>query len=450
MVCQRRHNAAKAPVMSRFASVLLWSAIAAAFIGPGTVTAAASAGAGFGLALLWAILFSGLATFVLQEFSARLAIAADRDLAAVLRKTYQAGASRLLVLALAGGAILLGCAAYEAGNILGGAAGAMLALELPRWLVTLFLAGVAGLLLLAGSPQRIARIMAGFVAIMGFGFVLVAVSLAPLPGELLAGTIPDFAALGASEVLLTVLALVGTTVVPYNLFLGSALARGQDVATMRWGLAVAVGIGAVITVAILIVGSVLEGEFSFEALADAVAAQLGEWARYGLGLGLLAAGLSSAITAPLAAALTARGLFGDKDAPGWQAGGSRFRAVWAGVLLIGLGFGLADIRPAPAIIAAQAFNGALLPLVALFLLRAMNDGAMLADHANRAVSNLFGVLVVAVATTLGLTALARAGSTLLSYALPAPAPMLAVFALVGLLVGLFAAFGRPSGSAATA
>ena len=55
--------------MKRFGSILLWSAIAAAFIGPGTVTAAASAGAGQGPALLWAILFSGIATYTLQEFS---------------------------------------------------------------------------------------------------------------------------------------------------------------------------------------------------------------------------------------------------------------------------------------------------------------------------------------------------------------------------------------------
>lgn len=114
--------------MTRLGSILLWSVIAAAFIGPGTVTAAASAGSGFGLALLWAILFSGVATFTLQEFSARLAIASDSDLAAVLRARYPSGAGRALVIALVGGAVLLGCAAYEAGNILGSAA------PVPCWL----------------------------------------------------------------------------------------------------------------------------------------------------------------------------------------------------------------------------------------------------------------------------------------------------------------------------
>ncbi|HBM72570.1 MAG TPA: hypothetical protein DD436_08100, partial [Erythrobacter sp.] len=85
---------------------------------------------------------------------------------------------------LVGGAILLGCAAYEAGNILGGAAGAMLALDAPRGAVTLGLALAAGALLLAGSPQFVARLMAAFVALMGAGFLLVAVSLAPAIGPL--------------------------------------------------------------------------------------------------------------------------------------------------------------------------------------------------------------------------------------------------------------------------
>ncbi|MEZ4899274.1 MAG: hypothetical protein R2806_20685 [Saprospiraceae bacterium] len=52
---------------NRFASILLWSVIAAAFIGPGTITTAGKAGATYGTALIWALVFSTLATIVLQE-----------------------------------------------------------------------------------------------------------------------------------------------------------------------------------------------------------------------------------------------------------------------------------------------------------------------------------------------------------------------------------------------
>ena len=421
--------------MRRIGSILLWSAIAAAFIGPGTVAAAASAGARTGPALLWAILFSGIATFTLQEFAGRLAVATDQDLATVLRRRYPTGFARAATVLLVGGAVLLGCAAYEAGNILGGAAGAVLALDLPKDVVTVILALAAGSLLLAGSPQGVARLMAIFVALMGAGFLAVAVSLSPPFGPLLAGLVPNPGFADDPAALLGILALVGTTVVPYNLFLGAALARGQNLSEMRFGLAVSVGIGVTITAAILVVGTALAAAFSFEALGDRLATELGAWARIGFGIGLFAAGISSAVTAPLAAALTARGLFGAADAPEWGASGWRFRSVWLAVLGIGLVFGLADIRPAPAILAAQAFNGALLPLVALFLLAAMNDDALLGENANGLAANGFGLLVVGVATMLGLTAVARVAGSIFGFELPDPGLMLPAFAVLGVFMG---------------
>ena len=60
--------------MKRLGHVLLWSVLSAAFIGPGTITTAASAGALYGPRLLWALAFSTLACFVLQEASARLTV----------------------------------------------------------------------------------------------------------------------------------------------------------------------------------------------------------------------------------------------------------------------------------------------------------------------------------------------------------------------------------------
>ena len=55
--------------MSRYGPGFL---VAAAFIGPGTVTTAALAGARFGFSLIWALLLAVLATLILQEMTARL------------------------------------------------------------------------------------------------------------------------------------------------------------------------------------------------------------------------------------------------------------------------------------------------------------------------------------------------------------------------------------------
>ena len=73
------------------------------------------------------------------------------------------------------------------------------------------------------------------------------------------------------------LGLVGTTVVPYNLFLGSGIARGQDVRELRFGLIVAVGLGGLISMAVLVVGAALDGAFSFQALAGILGDRLGPW-----------------------------------------------------------------------------------------------------------------------------------------------------------------------------
>jgi len=390
--------------VKRLGAILLWSAVAAAFIGPGTVTTAASAGASYGAALMWAVLFSVIATFVLQEASARLTIATGSDLAEVLGQRFPTGWKRAATLSLAGGAVVIGSMAYEAGNILGGVAGVALALEWPKAALTVALGAAAASLLALGSPQRIAQVLAVFVALMGAGFLVTALVLAPPVGELLAGltvpAIPD----GAE---LTVVALIGTTVVPYNLFLGSSLARGSSLSDTRFGLGVAIALGGLITLAVVIVGSALDGEFSFERLDALLSARLGEWAGMGLALGLFAAGLSSAVTAPLAAALTVRGLIGDAGDPRWSATGWRFRGVWIAVLAIGVAFGVSEVRPVPAILLAQALNGLLLPIVAVFLMLTMRDRALLRGAVSTKVGNAAMLAVTGIALLLGAVSLSK-------------------------------------------
>jgi len=97
--------------------------IAAAFIGPGTVTLCSIAGVKFGFNLLWAMLLSIIATLVLQEMSARLGVVSQRGLSEVLRDQIQNPIVKILSFLLIISAIVIGNAAYEAGNISGGVLG---------------------------------------------------------------------------------------------------------------------------------------------------------------------------------------------------------------------------------------------------------------------------------------------------------------------------------------
>lgn len=416
--------------MGRLVQVLFWSVISAAFIGPGTVTTAASAGAHHGFDLLWALAFSTLACLVLQEASARLTVVSGRDLGEAIRERFSRGALGPAVPVFVLVAVVLGCAAYEAGNLLGGVAGAVLATGLTRTVLTLGAGGVAFTLLWLGTTRTVPRVLGGVVAFMGVAFLLTAFRLGPEPGPLLRGSLLPHLPPGSP---LLVLGLIGTTVVPYNLFLGSGIARGQELGELRFGLTVAVVLGGLISMGVLVVGTAVDPPLAFDALGQALRSRLGGWAESLFAYGLLAAGLSSAITAPLAAAVTARSLRsrpaekGGRPERSWS-----YRGVWLFVLLTGMGFGLAEVQPIPAIILAQVLNGVLLPFVAVFLLLLVNDLRLMGrDGLNGPVSNAAMVLVVVVTVLLGLLNVSKGVASVAGLPPPAEGPLLV---LAGLLV----------------
>jgi Mn2+/Fe2+ NRAMP family transporter len=71
-------------------------------------------------------------------------------------------------------------------------------------------------------------------------------------------------------------------------------------------------------------------------------------------------------------------------------------------------FGVAEVQPIPAIILAQAFNGLLLPLIAVFLWLTMNDRELLGDGANTKLQNVVMSVVVAICLGLGFRGLVAA------------------------------------------
>ncbi|MEL6725164.1 MAG: Nramp family divalent metal transporter, partial [Pseudomonadota bacterium] len=198
--------------------------VAAAFIGPGTVTACTLAGANFGFALIWALVFATVSTIILQDMAARLGVGARLGLGEALIESARGPLSKWLIGGLVFAALVIGNCAYEGGNIAGGALGldAVLAEASPgqNWLV-LTIALFAGAAILLGRYETLERILIGLVLIMSLAFVLSALVTRPDLGALLSGLIPQIPEAG----LLTAIALIGTTIVPYNLFLHAAVAR---------------------------------------------------------------------------------------------------------------------------------------------------------------------------------------------------------------------------------
>jgi manganese transport protein len=394
-----------------FRRVLFWSVISAAFIGPGTVTTAGKAGAAFGPSLLWALLFSTLACLLLQEAAARLPLLSGHNLGQAIRLRYGRWS---LPAALALLAILVGGVAYEAGNLLGAVAGAGLMLGLPPELVLAVLGVLCAALLWKGSYRLIANLLGMVVAAMGLAFGIVAFRLGPALLPILKGMLLPQLPEGSSWL---VVGLIGTTIVPYNLFLGSGLSHGDTLKGMRQGLIGAVLLGGLISMVIVIACTGLATSYSFEAVAAYMEASLGKGGASLFGFGLFAAGFSSALTAPLAAAITVESILGKSEAGQEASRTPRGRWVWGSVLAAGLLFGLfaggQNATPVAVIIAAQVLNGLLLPLVSILLLFLVNDARLLSStQLNPWVSNVLLLGVVGITSLLGLTQLVRVGEKL--------------------------------------
>ncbi|WP_317166037.1 Nramp family divalent metal transporter [Spirosoma arboris] len=380
-------------IRSGLGSVLFWSVISAAFIGPGSVTACAIAGSKYGLHLLWVLTFATLGTVWLQEAAARITIATGNDLGQVITQTYTGTRGRWVSWTLFL-AIFFGCAAYQAGNILGAVAGLSLLTGLPVPILTIGIGLICIALLWIGSTQNLANFLGIIVFAMGGAFVYVAfgtpVTSIELTKALITPSFPD-------NSLLLINSLIGTTIVPYNLFFGSSIVPGQSLSEMRLGIWVAVVLGGIISVVLLLAGLLIPGDFSYPHMAQVMTDRLGTWAGSLFAFGLFAAGFASSLTAPLAAAVTAQSLLGVRK------NSSTYRGIWIVVMLTGLIFGLLNVTPIPVIVAVQAINGILLPFVTIFLFAAVNNRKLLGDtYTNSPAQNLSMGLVVLVTAALGL------------------------------------------------
>ena len=139
-------------------------------------------------------------------------------------------------------------------------------------------------------------------------------------------------------------------------------------------------------------------------LALQLAPVLGDNATLFISIGFLFAGLSSAITAPLAAA------FATSEIMNWgdQMTSVKFRIIWIFVLGVGILFSSMGFKPTSVILFAQVANGLLLPVIAIFLLWIMNDKQIMGKHTNSLGVNIAGGIVILVTISLGLKSILSA------------------------------------------
>ena len=373
--------------------------VAAAFIGPGTVTTAATAGANSGLTLAWAVLFSVLATVVLQELSVRSALSTQRDLADLARSLGGGCWGRGLIALLIVVAVGVGNAAYQSGNLSGAALG--LSVFFPEYFSTIVaaLSILAGGLLLTNRYRYIERVLVALVVVMAGLFLALAVLLLP---ELMRPPAPRLLPRFDDFELTLVLALIGTTIVPYNLFLHATAARrrwqgvaaDRALAEARQESWLAISVGGLITLAVMAVATVLlqapSDQPILQLLMSRVELYLPGWGARALAVGLFAAGFTSAIAAPLAAAWAVTAALGQPSREDHWA----FKLVAVTVMVVGALLAITASKPEALILTAQATNALLLPVVAIILLAVANSRLLPEAWRNTRLRNGLAVVVI--------------------------------------------------------
>lgn len=382
---------------SRFGPGLI---IAASFIGPGTITTSIVTGAEQGFVLAWAVVFSILATIVLQEMSGRLGLASRMSLGHALREVFSSVPARLVMTILVVAAIGIGGASYAGGDMVGTALALTSVTGLNQPVVVLGIVLVIGILLWTGSYKLIEWVLTAMVMVLGLLFIVTAVLVQPPIGDVLAGMFIPRMPPGTA---LLAIALIGTTVVPYNLFLHASLVQekwGPDLDTRKslraakTDTTVSISVGGIITLAVMATafGGMYVKGMSAETgrdLAAALEPLLGDASGWVFAAGLFAAGFTSAVAGPLGAAYAIAGTLGkDTDLRSIPA-----RIIWISVLVIGAVIALTGTNPTEVIVIAQAANGLLLPIVAVFLMVVMNSRQLIGPHRNGPVANVLGGLV---------------------------------------------------------
>lgn len=374
--------------------------VTAAVVGPGTVTTCGLSGYGFGYSLAWALLFSVIAMVIMQFMTSKIGIVGGVGLADAIHKVFAKSPFRVPLFLLLIVAIFCGNCAYQAGNVVGASVGLGIVFGPYRTLFCIIISGTGLALVLSGNIKYIANVLTGLVFLMAVVFLITAIIVGADSGTLLKGLfVPSI----PSGSLLNAIGLIGTTLVPYCLYLHASTTASEKIVDKEEALidakydsVVNAILTAIISVSIMVVGYslFLRGE-SVKGVADlamGLEPLAGAGAKAIFAIGIFAAGISSATTAPLAATYVITGILG------WSTDlkDKRFRTITTIVFVLGCVVAIMGGTPTNIITIAQAINGVALPLSVLLVVYVANDVGVLGSYKNTAILNLEGMAVVVI------------------------------------------------------
>jgi manganese transport protein len=196
--------------------------VAVGYMDPGNWATDLAGGARYGYTLLSVVMISNLMAILLQALSARLGIAAGRDLAQACRDSYSRPVTVILWLLAE-----LAIAACDLAEVLGAAIALQLLFGLPL-LIGVVITAFDVLIVLYLQQHRF-RYVEGLVVLLILGIAgAFATELwlsKPDMGAVMAGFIPSAEILRNPDMLYIALGILGATVMPHNLYLHSSIVQ---------------------------------------------------------------------------------------------------------------------------------------------------------------------------------------------------------------------------------
>lgn len=204
---------------------------------------------------------------------------------------------------------------------------------------------------------------------MAIIFVTTMIVASPNLKELFKGTLVPTIPKGS---IFTVIAIIGTTVVPYNFFLYAASAKNnwskpEKLELSKWDVYFSISMGGIITGAILITSATLMRGIDIKT----------------------AAGFSSAVATPLGASYTLTGL------SGWEYNNNDKRFQYTNIIICILGIlgSATGFNPISLISFSQALNGITLPIIVIYLVYVTSRKKLLREFTNNTFQNFVGSII---------------------------------------------------------
>jgi NRAMP (natural resistance-associated macrophage protein)-like metal ion transporter len=369
----------------------------------GGITTLSVVGANYSFQMLWALALITFSLAITQEMGARTGAVSGKGLAALIRERYRVKVAFWAMLALL---------IANFGTTVAEFAGVGAALELfgvPRLISVPLAAAGVWLLVIRGNYRSVERVLL-VMSIVYLSYVLSAFLARPNWGEALHSTITPTLRLEPAF-LVTLIALIGTTVTPWGQFFIQSYVVDKGVRRRDYHVTrIEVYVGALITNGISLFIIVCTAATLFVQgiqiedagqAAQALKPLAGPLASQLFGIGLLNASLLGAAVVPLSTA------YAVCEAFGWEAGVSRswedapiFNVLYtlaiAGAAAVVL---LPELPLVQVILLSQTVNGVLLPFILIFAIRLASDRDVMGDMANGRVRNTI-VWVTAIAIIL--------------------------------------------------